>query len=320
MAGWEIAAKRVLITGGTAGIGKATAAELARRGAEVVITGRDPDRSAAALAEVRAAAGTEGVECMALDLSSLKDVKRFAAEFRARYDRLDVLVNNAGLVLFGDRAVTDDGFEMMFGVNHLGHFVLTNELTPLLVASAPARVVVVTSGGYRMAREGLDWDDLQHERGEYKAFDVYGHSKLCNNYFTFELARRLAGTGVTANAVHPGYVKTELGRTRGEDRARRVAAQAAPAAGPGAAAAPAAGRNGPSKRPDLSAMQPVTPEEGAACSIYVAASPEVEGITGEYFDDCKVVKTGPISEDPDAARRLWEVSEQLVAEALDRAG
>jgi NAD(P)-dependent dehydrogenase (short-subunit alcohol dehydrogenase family) len=302
----DIAQRTVLITGGTSGIGRATAVGLASAGADVVITGRDPDRARDAADHIRAEAGRD-VDVMDLDLASFASIRSFAADFLRRRERLDVLIANAGLCLFGGRSLTDDGFEAMFGVNHLGHFLLTSLLLDRIVTSAPARIVVVSSDGYGMARHGLDWDDLQHERA-YQGFEVYGHSKLCNNYFAFELARRLDGTGVTVNALHPGFVATELGRTRPEDRRRRV-----PAAGPAPDAA-ATGTKRPSDRPDLSHLPPaVSAEAGAVCSIHVASSPELEGVTGRYFRDCVPVDTGPVSADPDAARRLWEISEELVA-------
>lgn len=296
----SIAGARVLVTGGNTGIGKATAIGLARLGAEVVITSRNRERGEAAVAEIGAAAGVDDIALVELDLASLASVRAAAADVLARYDRLDVLINNAGIALFGGRAETDDGLEAMFGVNHVGHFLFTSLLLDLLVASAPSRIVNVSSEGYKMARDGLRWDDLQHEaEGAYQAFPVYGHSKLANIHFTVELARRLAGTGVTVNACHPGFVATELGRTRPEDAPRLPPP------------APAGGK--PKDRPDLSHLpDPVSPEEGAATSIFLASSPTVAGVSGRYFVDSAEAELTPVAADPAAARRLWDVTEALI--------
>jgi NAD(P)-dependent dehydrogenase (short-subunit alcohol dehydrogenase family) len=295
---------RVVVTGGNTGIGRATAVGLARLGARVTITSRNRDRGEEALAGIRAEAGVDDVDLVELDLASFASTRRAAAEILERYDRLDVLVNNAGLALFGGRAVTDDGLEAMFGVNHVGHFLLTTLLLDRIVASAPSRIVVVSSEGYKMAREGLAWDDLQHERS-YDAFPVYGHSKLANIHFAVELARRLEGTGVSVNACHPGFVATELGRTRPEDAVRR------PPREPRTAAAGSTAKD----RPDLSHLpDPLTPEQGAATSVHLASSPAVEGVTGRYFVDSEPVELTPVASDPTAARRLWEITEHIVAQ------
>jgi NAD(P)-dependent dehydrogenase (short-subunit alcohol dehydrogenase family) len=295
MPGFEIRGKRVLITGCNTGIGKATATELARRGARVVITAR-AGRGEAALAEIRAKSGGE-VELLDLELASLASVRRVAAEVLARYPELHVLILNAGVVGNTGRAETADGFELMFGVNHLAHFELTRLLLERVRASAPARIIVLTSAGYRYARDGLDFDDLQSTRREYKALEIYGHSKLANILFTRELARRLAGTGVTVNTVHPGYVATELGLPR-------------PGEGVSAQKALATAR---AEKPELAHLPPpVTPEQGAATSVFLASSPEVEGVSGEYFVDCKRQSLLPAALDAAAAQRLWQVSEQLL--------
>ena len=210
MPGFEIRDKRVLITGCNTGIGKATAVDLARRGARVVITARGAERGANALAEIRAASGGD-VELLELDLASLASVRAAAASYLARYPALHVLILNAGVANNVGRAETADGFELMFGVNHLGHFELTRLLLERVRESVPARIIVLSSAGYRYAANGLDFDDLQSIKRKYRGLHIYGHSKLANILFTRELARRLAGSGVTANAVHPGYVATELG-------------------------------------------------------------------------------------------------------------
>ena len=305
MAPFNIDGSTVLITGGNTGIGKETARALANQGARVIITSRNTERGRNALAEIREDSGRDDVEVMSLDLASFQSIRAFAKEFTARFDRLDVLVNNAGVVKTQTRGETADGFELMFGVNHLGHFLLTNLLLDTIKASAPARIVNLASHGYMLAAEGLDFDDLQNE-GDFKGFALYGHSKLANIYFTRELARRLEGTGVTVNALHPGFVKTELGHVRPEDLEAQKAAQEAAKKSKSSKSAPSG--------PDLSKLPPPLPvEEGALTSIYCASSPELEGVTGEYFDQCKAIGTNEIAADAAAARRLWEISEELVA-------
>jgi NAD(P)-dependent dehydrogenase (short-subunit alcohol dehydrogenase family) len=279
--------KVVAITGANAGIGKATAVALARMGATVAMTARDPDRGARALADVRAESGSDAVELVALDLADLASVRACAAELCDRYDRLDVLVDNAGLVM-ARRTLTADGFETTFGVNHLGHFALTGLLLERLRASAPARVVVVASQAHAMARRGLDFGDLQSSR-RYRSFDAYSRSKLANLYFTRELARRLAGTGVTVNAAHPGYVASRFGRD-GDMRFERILQVGA-------------------------ALLALTPEQGARTSVYLAASPDVEGVTGGYYARCRPKAMSKQARDDVAARRLWDASESLLAAA-----
>jgi NAD(P)-dependent dehydrogenase (short-subunit alcohol dehydrogenase family) len=278
--------KTVLITGGNAGIGKETAVDLASMGAQVTITARDPARGAAALDEIRTRSGRDDVEVMPLDLARLASVRDFAAEFAARHDRLDVLVNNAGLVL-SSRQETIDGYEMTFQVNHLGHFLLTKRLHDQLVAGAPARVVNVASDAHKGARRGLDFDDLQSQH-RYRGFSVYGRSKLANILFTRELARRWDGTGVTANAVHPGFVASSFGRD-GDT-----------------------GRFGALLFPLLKPFA-LTSAQGAQTSVYVASTPELESITGGYWVKSAPASPSAAAQDDAAAARLWEVSDQLVA-------
>jgi retinol dehydrogenase-13 len=296
MPAFDIRGKRVLITGCNTGIGKPTAIELARRGARVVITARSRERGAKALEEIRAASGGE-VDLLELELASLASVRAAAATYLARYAELHVLILNAGVANNAGRAETQDGFELMFGVNHLGHFELTRLLLARVRASAPARIIVLSSEGYRYAPQGLDFDDLQRTRG-YEGMTTYGHSKLANLLFMRELARRLDGSGVTVNAVHPGFVASELGRPRPWESASAEAAFARARA----------------EKPELANLPPpISPEEGAATSIYLATSPEVEGTSGEYFAACKRRRLGPAALDAEAAARLWTVSEQLSA-------
>jgi NAD(P)-dependent dehydrogenase (short-subunit alcohol dehydrogenase family) len=282
----ELDGKVVLITGGNAGIGKETAVALAAMGAQVTITARDRGRGAAALDEIRTRSGRADVEVMALDLAQLASVREFARQYADAHDRLDVLVNNAGLVL-SSRQETVDGYEMTFQVNHLGHFLLTELLRDRLVAGAPARVVNVASAAHTSARRGLDFDDLQSER-RYRSFAVYGKTKLANVLFTRELARRWDGLGVTANAVHPGFVASSFGR---DGDTGRLGALVFPLLKPFA----------------LSSTQ------GAQTSIYVASAPELEGITGGYWVESAPASPSTAAQDDAAAARLWEISEQLVA-------
>jgi NAD(P)-dependent dehydrogenase (short-subunit alcohol dehydrogenase family) len=283
----DMAGKVVAITGANAGIGKETAAALARMGATVVMTSRDPGRGAAALGDVLDRSGSTDVELLPLDLADLASIRSFASRLLEQHDRLDVLVLNAGLIM-RHRTETVDGFETTFGVNHLGHFFLTNLLLDRVRASAPARVVVVASHAHKMARRGLDFDDLQSTR-RYRAFDVYSRSKLANVYFTRELARRTAGTGVTANAVHPGYVASNF--------ARDGDLYLEPFVKLGAR------------------LFAISAEAGARTSVYLASSPEVEGATGGYYQKCRPAPVSKAAQDDVAARRLWDASEALLAAA-----
>jgi NAD(P)-dependent dehydrogenase (short-subunit alcohol dehydrogenase family) len=230
------------------------------------------------------------VEVAPLDLASFASIRRFAREVAPGLGRLDVLVNNAGLVQL-DHIVTEDGFETTFGVNHLGHFLLTTLLLDQLRSSTPARVVVVASVAHRSARSGLDFDDLQAERG-YSPIGAYNRSKLANIYFTRELARRLAGSGVTANSLHPGFVASRLGR----DGDGGVLGDIAMTLG----------------RPFA-----ISPARGARTSVYLASSPAVADVTGQYFVRCREARPARVATDDDAAQRLWSVSEELVASVPD---
>jgi retinol dehydrogenase-12 len=276
--------KVVLITGATDGIGFVAARELARLGAAVVAVGRNADKTAAVVERIRKETGNPHVEGLLADLSSQQDIRRLAQQFRERHDRLDVLLNNAG-ALFHPRRESVDGIEMTFALNHLGYFLLTNLLLDLLKASAPSRIVNVSSAAHHRGR--LDFDDLQRKRG-YFSFGVYSASKLANLLFTYELARRLQGTGVTANALHPGLVASRFAVNNGW--------------------------LGGVLRGLIWAFG-IRPEQGARTLIYLASSPEVEGVTGEYFQNEKVRESSPASHDEEAARRLWDISESLTRRA-----
>lgn len=273
--------KVVLITGGTSGIGKAAAVELAGMGAEVVITGRSQERGREAVGEIKARSGSDAVSLLLADLSSQAEVRKLAAEFRSRYYRLDVLVNNAG-VLNEKRSETADGIESTLATNHLAPFLLTELLLDLLKASAPSRIVTTASEAERQGR--LDFDDLQ-SRKRYGAFSVYGLTKLANIMFTIELAERLEGTGVTATCFHPGGVNTNFG----------------------------SGETGGIASLLLKALKPFmrSPEKGAETLVYLASSPDVEGMTGKYLSDKKLITAKPVAYDAEARRKLWEASENL---------
>jgi NAD(P)-dependent dehydrogenase (short-subunit alcohol dehydrogenase family) len=278
----SMAGKTVLVTGGTGGIGKATAAGLARLGARVGITGRDLARTEAAAADISATSGNPAVDAFAADLSSQTELRRLVAEVLDTYPRLDVLVNNVG-GFWAHRQVTADGLEHTFALNHLAPFLLTNLLLDRLVASAPARVVTVSSGAQAMGR--IDFDDLQGER-RYSGQRAYNQSKLANVMFTYELARHIEGTGVTATVLHPGVVRTAFGA---EDPS-------------------------PFWRVFIPLTRPLmkTPERGAATSIYLASSPDVDGATGVYFANRKPRTSNKSSYDTEAAARLWHLSADLV--------
>jgi NAD(P)-dependent dehydrogenase (short-subunit alcohol dehydrogenase family) len=275
--------KTVLVTGANTGIGLETAAALADLGARVVITSRDPGKGEAAVETILERVTGAEVDVMALDLALLSSVRSFAADFLARYDALHVLVNNAGLMQ-DKRSVTQDGYETTFQVNHLGPFLLTNLLLERIKDSAPARIVNVASVAHRGGV--LDFEDLQSE-SSFRGMRVYGTSKLCNILFTRELARRLEGSGVTANSLHPGTVRTGFGRDGDSSGLFALGVK-------------------------LAGVFFLSPAQGAKTSIHLASSPDVEGKTGEYWVKCRIAKPTPAAQDDEAARRLWDVSEQLV--------
>ena len=282
----DMQGKTVVVTGGNSGIGFETAAALAAMGARVIVTARNADKGRAAVAAVAQRAGSDPqVQLVVFDLADLASVRRGAAEILEQAPRLDVLVNNAGLVL-SERSETVDGFEATLATNHLGPFLLTNLLLERIRASAPARIVNVASTAHNAARKGMPFDDLQSEK-KYATMRVYGRSKLANILFTLELARRLEGSGVTANSLHPGTVRTGYG---GDGDARGLLAFGI----------------------KISAPFFLSPAKGARTSVYLASDPAVAGVSGEYFVKCKAKRPKPWARDPVAARRLWQVSEQLV--------
>jgi NAD(P)-dependent dehydrogenase (short-subunit alcohol dehydrogenase family) len=268
-----------VVTGATSGIGKAAAAALARQGAEIIVVGRDPGRAEATAAAIQAD-GAPPPKVEIADLARLDQVRALAGRLNQTLDRIDVLINNAGLVL-NERQVTPDGYEHVFAVNHLAPFLLTNLLRPKLTASAPGRVITVSSDAHTAARLDLDDPNLEHGWSSWRS---YSNSKLANILFTRELARRLDGTGVTANCLHPGVVRTGFGRD-----AR------------------------PLMRVGITIAKPfmLSPERGADTTVYLASSPDVAAKTGGYYVKRQLREPSAAARDDGLARRLWEISERL---------
>ncbi|MFQ6030140.1 MAG: SDR family oxidoreductase, partial [Dehalococcoidia bacterium] len=279
--------KTCLVTGATSGIGLVTARELARMGARVVLVGRNQLRGEVALQWIKQTTDNPEVDYLQADLSSQQEVRRLAEEFQVRHSRLEVLVNNAGAIMLS-RQESVDGIELTFALNHLAYFLLTNLLLDTLKASAPARVVNVSSGAHHGAV--LDFDDLE-SRSRYKGFQAYSRSKLANVLFTYEMARRLEGSGVTANVLHPGLVATNFG-----------------------------GNNGwkGSIIKFLMRLKSIGPEEGADTCVYLSAAPTVEGVTGKYFEKRRDIKSSAASYDQWAADRLWGVSQEMTARSANQ--
>ena len=280
--------KICLITGATSGIGQAAAMALAQMGTPrqnsagytIIVAGRDEERCQKTVVRIQRETQNFQVDYLLADLSIQSQVRQLAADFKSRYERLDVLVNNAAAIYFF-RQVSADGIEMTFAVNHLAYFLLTHLLLDTLKASAPARIVNVASNSHRNKK--LDFDNLELKHG-YWAGTAYGRSKLCNLYFTYELARRLEGTGVTVNAMHPGFVRTNMAANNGSLVRFFL---------------PFVHRNS------------LTPEQGASTVVFLASSSEVDGVTGKYYVRERERASDPISYDKSAAKWLWEVSEQM---------
>lgn len=273
--------KICLVTGGTNGIGRATAQALAQMGATVIIVGRDAQKTSRVVEEIRAASGNPGVGAMLADLSSEQEVRLLADEFQGKYSHLHVLINNAG-GFFLRRQIRGNGIEMTFALNHLAGFLLTNLLLDTLKASAPARIINVSSNAHTSGK--IDFDNLQGER-QYGP-RAYDNSKLANLLFTMELAWRLEGTGVTANALHPGFVATGFAKNNGKVISALVSL--------------------------ITPLVARSPAKGAETSIYLASSPSADGITGKYFYDSHVIPAAPQATDMVVARKLWDVSAEMV--------
>ena len=280
--------KICLVTGANSGIGRETARGLAAEGWTVVVAARNRAKGEDAVADIRSTTGNQRVELLELDLADLGSVRDAAKRFTARHDRLHLLINNAGLVL-GDRRTTSDGFEATFGINHLGHFLLTQLLLPTIKASAPARIINVASDAHRMSK-GLDFDDLMYAKRKYSGFAAYGDSKLANILFTRELAARLEDSGVTVHAVHPGVVRTGFAMDGDVKGPLRLIAKLA--------------------GPFL-----LTPAKGARTTLHVATSDEGASSTGEYWAKSRRATPRAPALDDAAARQLWTVSESLVGAA-----
>lgn len=269
-----------MVTGATSGIGEVTARELAARGAEVVVVSRNAQKCQNTVSQIRKQTGNPAVDYMLADLSSRSQIHRLVKEFKPRFPRLDVLVNNAG-AFFLRRQESEDDIEKTWALDHLNYFLLTNLLLDMLKSSAPARIVNVASESHR--RADIHFDDLEFEDG-YSGMRAYGQAKLGNVLFTYELARRLEGSGVTVNAVHPGFVATNIGSDNGwlVNQVMKVVHLF--------------GRS---------------PKEGAETVIYLASSPEVEGVSGKYFFDKQPIESSSLSYDRRTAQRLWQVSAQM---------
>jgi len=281
---WTIDGKLVLITGATSGLGLATATELARRGAHILAVARDGERGTAAAAAISAAAPGAEVDVLPCDLSRMREVRRLAATMAERYDRLDVLLNNAAVAMFRWE-LTEDGLETDFAVNHLAPFILTNQLLPLLRAAPEARVITVSSDNHKGVKQ-IPWDDLQAAE-QFSPLPSYNRTKLMNIWFTQILAERVAGSSVTANAVSPGFVRTGLSRDATgplEFFFRRVAP-----------------------------LIQSTPQKGARTAITVAGAPELSGVSGQYFANSAPARPGGLAANRELAVRLWTLSEELSA-------
>ena len=276
----SMAGKICLITGATAGIGKETALGLARQGATVVVAGRNRERCTATVEQIKAQTGNSSVDFLLADLSSLQEVRNLAGQVKEKYPRLDVLVNNAGAIMLS-RRLSVDGIELTFALNHLSYFLLTNSLLDHLVASAPARIVNVSSSSHRRTR--LNFDNLQFHR-RYGGYRAYAQSKLANVLFSYELARRLDGSGVTVNVLHPGLVATNFLSNNGKLGQFLCF---------------------------FMGLRGMNAAKGALTSIYLAGSTEVEGVTGRYFEKSREVRSAPASYDRSAAERLWQVSAEM---------
>jgi NAD(P)-dependent dehydrogenase (short-subunit alcohol dehydrogenase family) len=295
LAGVDLREKIAVVTGASTGLGLETARALASAGAQVVLAGRDPSRIEAAGNTILEREPNAMLEQGALDLTSLDSVRAFAEWYGRSHDRLHLLINNAG-VMYTPFEHTAEGFEMQFGTNHVGHFLLTCLLVPMLLADPPSRVVNLSSGGHMGS--DIVWDDVNFERREYDKFAAYGQSKTANILFSVELDRRLGSRGVHAYAVHPGMIATELGRSMTKDDFQALMDRA--------------------KGSSSGGMPPYkTVEQGAATSVWAATAPELDAQGGTYLADAEVTdQHAPWARDPESAKRLWALSEQMVGQTF----
>ena len=276
----NMAEKVCLVTGGNSGIGKSVALGLAKMGATVVVVSRNKEKGETAVTDTVEKSGNKNVELIQADMSSQNSIHQLVNEFRARHEKLHLLINNAGVYLT-KRSETEDGLESTFAVNHLGPFLLTSLLVDILKASAPSRIVNVTSDAHKGAR--VNFDDLQGER-KFSGWQAYGQSKLAMILYTRGLAKKLEGTGVTVNSAHPGVVRTNFAKNNGGLVMLGFR---------------------------FLGIFFISPESAAKRILYVATSPDLEGVTGKYFTKMHEVKSSQESYDDDSARRLWQISEQL---------
>jgi len=272
--------KVCLVTGGNSGIGKSVALGLAKMGATVVVVSRNKEKGQTAITDIMEKSGNKNVELLQADMSSQISIRQLADEFKARHERLHLLINNAGVYLT-KRTESEDGLESTFAINHLGPFLLTSLLLDILKASSPSRIVNVTSDAHKGAN--IHFDDLQGEK-RFSGWQAYGQSKLAMILFTHELAKRLGGTGVTVNSAHPGVVRTNFAKNNGGLVMLGFR---------------------------FLGIFFISPESSAKRILYVATSPDLEGVTGKYFTKMHETRSSPESYDDDSARRLWLVSEQL---------
>ena len=275
--------KTCVVTGANSGIGKETALGLARMGARVVLVCRNPQKGEAALADIQRQTGSSHLDLLIADMSSFGSVRALAGQIRQRYPRLDVLINNAGAAV-RHRTLSADGIEMTVAGNYLGAALLTMLLLDVLKASAPSRIVNVSSEAQRSAR--LDLNDLQYERRKYNALAAYGQSKLLMNAFTFELARRLEGTGVTVNCLHPGVVATNIWPADAPLLAKVIIG--------------------------VMKLFMLNPKRGAEVSLYVATSPDIANVSGEYFVKSKPARSNALARDPQASAAVWQWTEKMI--------
>lgn len=281
--------KLTIITGGNAGIGKATAIGLAKQGHHIVITSRSKEKAEPAVAEIKKESGTNKVEYVLLTLNSFKNVRESAAEIKSRFPKIDVLINNAG-TYYSDLELSEDGIEQTLATNHVGHFLFTSLLMDNLKEAGSARIINLASMAHKSAKK-LDLEDINYQNSGYSGWMSYARSKICNILFTRELGKRLEGSGINAYSIHPGGVRTEIAEKN----------------------------SGFFSKWGWRLMKPfmITVEDGAATSIYLASSDEVKDVTGHYYHKCKQVHGSSLSRDMDLASALWEKSEELIGEKFN---
>ena len=314
LAGVDLSGKRVLITGTSSGLGRESARALASKGAAITMAARDANKNEAAAEAIRQQVPDADLETRSIDLTSLESIRSFAKDFLSDHDRIDVLINNAG-VMVCPHGTTQDGFEMQLGTNHLGHFLLSVLLAPALVDGEPSRVVALSSGAHGMS--DIDFDDLMFERRDYDPWLAYGQSKTANALFALELDRRLGDRGVRAFSVHPGMIMTELARHMNEEVMAQMQVHIKARALEAGASEEDASNAG---------LRFKSLEAGAATQVWGATAPELDAQGGAYLADCQVGEVGgnvgesgvaPHARDAETAERLWAVSEELVGEGLE---